>query len=252
MIKKIFVSVAVLVLIVPVFAVDDDMSWMMDMGADDPLASADSGGLPGEGAAGFSDDDLLFGAEPGGAAGAAEDDLFFGMDAGTTGAATAPSGFGDDDLLFGAAPETGADDFGMDFGMDMGMDAGADDPFGFGAAPAPELPDPATPRPAAKPAAPKPAGPMYLSAVPETNIVYSKSNSIGQIRTLRDLVPFGIIATSNLDDEHAASNLVDGRLDTAWVERRMTGGEGEALTLDFSEYYFARVYERKARAVKVE
>jgi hypothetical protein len=221
---------------------EDDPFAGMDTGAD-PMAGMDTGADPMAG--------MDTGADP-----------MAGMDAGGADVLMPDAGGADNGALPGEAGgalpgETGASDALLpgDIGMDTGapgggaLDMGAGMPDGP-AQPAGDMGLPALDVPAAKPAA-KPAGPATKKGETKTNDIYTKSSYIGGYRHLKDIMDWGVKATSSLSPEHSAAMLSDNIIDTAWIEAKKDGGKKQAVTFLFDEKYFIGLYEKKFRKAQI-
>lgn len=214
----------------------------MDLGAEDtesdPMAGMDAG--------------ADFGTDAGGA-----DAMEMGLDAGgetpDMGAAGGDDPFGDMGMDANAGTAGAA---GMDDEMFGGMDTGAD-PFGGMDTPIQQSPAVKTVV-VNKQAAPKKTGPAEITTVPradgfpKTNRVYTGDDKyLGDFPSLKDVVNYRMRASSYLDDSSRPENMSDVYVDSAWVEKKKTGGKGESITIDFEVGSFSGVYEDYSRTAKV-
>lgn len=193
-----------------------------------PQVTADNSGVP-EDAGGSADM-------------AASADVLFPDDA--AGGAPVPGMEGSAEGIPGEA--AGGDLPGM--GGEMGMPEEGS-VTGIGQAPQQAAPE-AKPAEASKPAAKK-SGPSTDKGVTKTNDIYTKSSYIGGFRHLREIMDWGIKATSKLSPENDASKLGDNIVDTAWIEGKKDGGKKQVITFSFDEKYFIGLYEKKYQKVKI-
>ncbi len=225
----------------------DDPFAGMDAGGDDPMAGMDAGG-----------DDPMAGMDMG-----AGDDPFAGMDAGGDDPmAGMDMGAGDDP--FGGM-DTGADPFGT--GDDTDAMAGTD-PFGdpgsgddlFGDMGLDSAPAASTQAkaPAAKTAAaPRKTGPVEIQTIAEaggfyrTDEVRTSKGYLGDFPSLKDYIDYRMRASSYLDSDHSPENMSDVRADSVWVEKNITGGRGQSVTIDFAVGSFSGVYEEYMKKAKI-
>ncbi|HRU39371.1 MAG TPA: discoidin domain-containing protein, partial [Candidatus Goldiibacteriota bacterium] len=97
----------------------------------------------------------------------------------------------------------------------------------------------------------KSVGPETKKAITKTNDIYTKSSYIGGYRHLREIMSWGIKATSSLSEENGPEMIVDNIIDTAWVEGKKDGGKKQAITFDFAEKYFIGLFEQKYRKAEI-
>ena len=95
------------------------------------------------------------------------------------------------------------------------------------------------------------SGPSTHKGNTKTDDIYTKSSYIGGFRHLREIMDWGIKATSKLSGDYDASKLGDNIVDTAWIEGKKDGGKKQAITFNFDEKYFIGLYEKKHNKVKI-
>jgi hypothetical protein len=95
------------------------------------------------------------------------------------------------------------------------------------------------------------SGPATHKGNTKTDDIYTKSSYIGGYRHLREIMGWGIKATSKLSSDYDASKLGDNIVDTAWIEGKKDGGKKQAITFSFDEKYFIGLYEKKYHKVKI-